>query len=613
MAELEYLRLDDFSPGIRDKHSPGQQPGVAQRTHTYGCVSIEGSGLEPLPKPQVVRTAKQLNRVGGTDYALDSVSGWHYNGDDLMSDANFEVCGFFSQGGIGGAADSYDYPVELYVGVQWIEHDGASAYRRNVRVEAVNLTNDLNYELLDRAVTTGPTPISSDLWRPITFASTRENRSSTWAIDDQYRPGDPVVVVSWMSHDLSDWDVIEYPDAEDGSGTPKYLMSDATSVGSPTTNLPVEIMSHQNRLIGFVNQEFTRSNGPDITSNENMAFSTPAGVLFDYESSGANTFGEQIAFEIQNATGYTAWASMSSSQLLLIKGRGAVVVQGSLEHPTVIALPKMVGNATALGAMAGIGYVYPVAKGHAYVWQGEESATNISPNMNPGFLDYDDASKRKGLTGECAAWNHFVLAPNDWLFDERSAAWWRINDPVSGTFENRIRYWNVPAGQVFDNTDAAYGAVGKYGEQGEAVICRLESDVLASEFSWRSHALNLNPRKVAQIREVGVSFTGRGSVHVEIFKGGSEDDGPELSAVFDKTASGNENVTHILRETTGLDCTAFSVRIRSFSHDGSSAAPTVHNVNLGYNTKHHIGNSSDSHRGVLLDRDDDKLDDGKLG
>ena len=164
-----------------------------------------------------------------------------------------------------------------------------------------------------------------------------------------------------MAHDLSDWDVVAYPDSVDGTGgaSPKYLMSETTSVGSPTTNKPTEIVSHQNRIVGFVVSQFTRVNGPNITSNENISFSTPPGVLVDFDGSSTNTFGEQITFEIQNATGYTSWTSITANQLLLIKGRGAVLVTGSMEAPTVVALPKVTGNATGLGAMSTLGYIYP--------------------------------------------------------------------------------------------------------------------------------------------------------------------------------------------------------------------------------------------------------------
>jgi len=616
MPELKYFQITDFSPGIRDKYSPSQPPGTAQTTDTWGCVALPTTGLSPLPKMQKVRSATQLNRVSGTDYLLDSASGWHYNGNDPKSGSNFEVCGFTTQGGLGGPSESYSYPVEIYLGVQWLEHDGSSVYRRNVRVEAVNLANDLNYEILDRNMTSGPSPISSELYRPITFASTREKRSGTFSEDDQFRPGDPVVVTSWMSHDLSDWDTVAYPDSVDGSGgaSPKYLMSETTSVGSPTTNKPIEVLSHQNRLVAFVVSEFTRVNGPNLTSNENISFSTPPGVLFDFESSAANTFGEQITFEIQNATGYTAWASITANQLLLIKGRGAVLITGSLESPTVVALPKVTGNATCLGAMSILGYVYPTAKGSVYAWQGDDVSTNMSPFLDTGFVDYDDASKRKGHTGLCAAWNDFVLMPNEWVLDERTAAWWRVSDPVQDTgFDNRIRYWDVPAGQVFNNTDAVYGAVGKYQEPHEGVICRLESDVLAPTFYWRSAPIVLDSSQYVQLREIGLTFKGRGTVHVDVFRDEAGDDDPIGSFVFDATASGNETITHVVRESGGFTMRSFNVRIRSYSHDGTSEAPTVYGLNFGYFLKQHIPNHDVSHRGLVLDRTDDVLDEAKLG
>ena len=620
MPELKYFQLTDFSPGIRDKYSPTQEPGTAQQTDTWGCVALPTSGLGPLPKMQVVRTAKQLNRIGSagstTDYLLDSASGWHYNGNPLVSGSNFEVCGFASQGGIGGPSDSYDYPVELYLGVQWLEHDGASAYRRNVHIEAVNLADNANYQILDRAVTSGPSPISSELWRPITFASTREKRSGTFDEDDQFRPGDPVIVASWMAHDLSDWDVVAYPDSVDGTGgsSPKYLMSETTSVGSPTTNKPTEIVAHQIRIVGCVVSKFTRVNGPNITSNENIVFSTPPGVLFDFESSSANTFGEQITFEIQNATGYTAWTSITANQLLLIKGRGAVLITGSLESPTVVALPKVTGNATCLGAMSTLGFIYPTAKGSVYAWDGGDTSRNMSPFLDTGFCDYDDASKRKGHTGSCEAWNNYVLMPNEWVLDERTGAWWRLSDPVQEAgFDNRIRYWDVPAGQVFNNTDAAYGAVGKYQEQGEGVICRLEADVLAPTFYWRSAPLVLDYERYIHLREIGLTFKGRGLVHVDIFRDEASEDGPIGSFVFDQSDSGNETITHVVRETGGFTMRSFNVRIRSYSHDGTSAAPTVYALNFGYFPKQHIPNHDVSHRGLVMDRTDDVLNEDKLG
>jgi hypothetical protein len=49
------------------------------------------------------------------------------------------------------------------------------------------------------------------------------------------------------------------------------------------------------------------------------------------------------------------------------------------------------------------------------------------------------------------------------------------------------------------------------------------------------------------------------------------------------------------------------------SHDGSDEAPTVYGLNFGYQLKQQVGNSSDSHRGLVMDRDDDKLDEDSLG
>jgi hypothetical protein len=355
-------------------------------------------------------------------------------------------------------------------------------------------------------------------------------------------------------------------------------------------------------------------NGPNITSNENIVFSTPPGVLFDFEGSSTNTFGEQITFEIQNATGYTSWASITANQLLLIKGRGAVLITGSMEAPTVVALPKVTGNATGLGAMSTLGYVYPTAKGSVYSWDGGDTSLNMSPFLDVGFCDYDDAAKRKGHTGSCEAWNNYVLMPNEWVLDERTSAWWRLSDPEQETgFDNRIRYWDVPAGQVFNNTDAVYGVVGKYQESDEGVICRLEADTLAPTYYWRSAPLVLSPDRFIQLREIGLTFQGRGLVHVDIFRDEASDDGPIGTFVFDESASGNETVTHVVRETGGFTMRSFNVRIRAYSHDGTSEAPTVYALNFGYFEKQHIPNHDVSHRGLIMDRTDDVLDEDKLG
>ena len=123
----------------------------------------------------------------------------------------------------------------------------------------------------------------------------------------------------------------------------------------------------------------------------------------------------------------------------------------------------------------------------------------------------------------------------------------------------------------------------------------------------------LSPDRFIQLREIALTFQGRGLVHVDIFRDEASDDGPIGSFVFDASGSGNETITHVVRETGGFTMRSFNVRIRAYSYDGTAEAPTVYALNFGYFEKQHIPNHDVSHRGLVMDRTDDKLNEDKLG
>jgi hypothetical protein len=530
---VKYVDLDDFSPGIhqramRSTIGPGPYPrGAAQSIGTYRCMALPRGGLGPLPKRQ-------------TSYSLPSPEGALATVDNL-----YHFVGFFPFGPIASGVPPGS-PDELHIAVEYI-YSGQRKFRW-YRMRAFDGSNNL--DTLKAITSTEGAP--AQVWFGMSFGAQRMNPT------DSTQPGFPVVGTSWAAGDGSSPFVSVYPDPTSAGTAATNAVKDLS-----TTRFGAVVM-HQGRLVLLESVPYSHGTPGAMTTNEQISFTSSNN--FDLGT-------QQQVFMTEFANGYGAYGSISAGELFLIKQQGGgVVVSGDIANPTVTRLPGVVsmGNISARAASTPVGLVYPTFINGMYVWRGGDTSEKISDQLEDDFFKVSAAGSHSNERVFLAEWADWMVCSNNWLLDTRSnpPSWWRLEDPASFTWLHCHRGFNSDFFYVCAATMPS-GITG-------TPIWHFRRSTATTNYSWLSHPLFLDDAdNTLSTAELVLTAQGVGTVIVTIF----DEYGTTLDAVtFTLTSS---TIPARLRQNlSGGQARDFIVKI--VSDGGSTAAPVVYSVRLGY-------------------------------
>lgn len=532
-AELQWINLEDFTPGIHSRVSRAgfaankqNNPAVAQPTNTYRCMGLEDGGLAPLWKQDY--TLKYDELPGG-----------------LPPSNQYQISGFFVAHPVQVANSLREH--EFFFGIEWI--DGTERHFNLRRYRPFTPAWDPVLAALTQVSTIFPT---TDQYLNTHFGITRINRGAPTD------PGTPVVAISHCT---------VTPTNPSGQVVfPDEFAPAVTGLGTLFNDLywPSRLLTHQGRIVLF--NELTYSHG-DVggwLTNETLLWT---------EVNNHATLSDPIAavFTPENPAGYAVVASMSANELFAVKRfGGAVTINGDLDNPTVVNLPNVASATSCIPAYSPVGLVYVGSDGGVYAWAGGDASQHISRQLddyfwrtnNPTILDY-----RAWLT---PVGNDYVALPKLWLFNVHTQSWWRLDD--TALFRQDI--WNMQQGFSNAQSPFLYGATYEFDDLDDVIVYGWDTAIPASSFSWQSHPVYATINRNTKVRQVIVEGIGIGTITVTL----TGRSGATQTATF---AMDSNSVPQKVRRDFAVTCESMQIRIQSDSGN-ANPAPIVYAVRVGY-------------------------------
>lgn len=534
------ISLDDFSAGIVQRvNSPSATDnspaplGSASINNTYGCISLPGGGLGALPKSS--------STLAFTDRLTSNLAGG----------TTARTTGFCLFGPIYATSDTPRFfpqitsatPFEIHLGYAY----ESGGNQTNVWRKYPYYSNDNSVAL------NSETSTATGSFAPTYFTVSSMNHDAPESF------GYPVVVGSWVQNrtpsESDDWTYI-YPDPTDATtaatDTPYNLGASISSQGI--------VLSHQSRIVVLGrSMALHGANNAHFVQNERVYWTTAND--YEIEVAAASQFG------LESPYGYGAWGSLTSSDLLLIKhDGGGYLIQGDLNTPIVRRFPSIQGTMgiETIGAASPVGFVYGVKNDGIYTWQGGDASLLLSPQMEDGF--WHSVQPIYGFGGQFKTWGDLILCPNNYVFDIKTNAWWRIESPSTRVYH----CWQI---DPFNNV--AYGLRTTFTDSSGVYAAGFSPNTPASIFSWQSQPFGLAERRRFRIREVLLTVQGEGSITTTFIS----DEG--AGSVISNPNSPAFSTVSPLRVRLG--CNVVGNRLQMLlvsSHASSGAAPIIYSVDL---------------------------------
>ena len=557
----DYITIDDFSPGIYGdwQASKAQMPaadGAAQVTDTWGCVASPSGGL--MPGPRSVQTATQalLEADGANRYPTNenrlvtlafrnlfpvhnplenSAKTWGAqdpNAPDFL-DKTFVVWGYFYDSG------------------------GASNFRQKGRSRVYKFYHDNSTYDIASVQTSALGNLSGigALYGRGDIDFTRTNKT------DPTTPGGPHAII--LNTPLFDDNVgsgAAYPDFDTHTTDSQENFVLGPGISSKEM---MKVVGHQDRVVGVASFRDDFGSGAETHYTEGLTWSDAnnyAGV------------GGSGSFVNEEPSGIALLASVSASELIVIKNSGGgYAVRGDLESPTIQRLPGLTsvgGMADNRGIITPIGFVYGTRSG-IEIWDGGDHTQCISPQLDGLFwIEAPTVPIKYHHTqsiGSFACVYPYVLAPNSFILDLRTQAWFRLNDPSvrvyswhqpawAGRFMSMPSFVNAANPTAFDWFDPHQGC---------------------AEYKWTSQPLRRTLAKFHQFREVTLVMQGRGRATVTVTGINNESD----TADFDI----NSTTPVVIRRPISVTTMDAVVQIHVTADPSTDPAPRIHRLHLGFN------------------------------
>lgn len=536
--DLEYIDVSDFTPGIYSRFGLGSQsaptpPGAAQETNTYRCVGYATGGLGPAPRRVTANTKS------GLDFLTDASA-------NVLDGGKVRQLAFFAlvPVSVGPGANRTATPDKLFVIWEYFYNNGGVTERRTkaLVIGVYDTTNPLYTMRSYVNVEAVGTEFSTAF-----YTSSRTNNTTPT------NPGIPIVV-----------GMVMYPGGSIAGYRetwtyPAFATPAADSVASLLTDTRDGLVAHQGRVVTFKYASESVGATGAIPNNERLGW-------FPVNNVGGAVSADSVFVE-ENPSGYSSWGAMNANELFLLKQvGGAVVVRGDLDNPTVIRLPGVApAYVKSKAAATPIGLVYGSRSG-VYVWEGGDTATLLSPQMDKGNFWIPDRSLGfLGDVGSFCNWMPYILAPKNWMYDTRTKAWWRLDDVntrelawysagLTGYIWAGPAYWTVASPTMAEMYDPTLGA---------------------SDYSWFSQPIPATQNRVINIREIQVLLQGYGTVAVTL----TGLDGATITETFTVNSTAQPK---LFRANCKLQGTDITVKIVSTGNDVNTDAPSVYAVRIGH-------------------------------
>jgi hypothetical protein len=541
---LQWIEFTDFSPGIFSNNNlaggvnvTSTNPAMAQEQGTFRCMALPTGGLGPLPR---LRESYGFEDIPGIGVAEE-----------------YQIAGFSTWGRILDVTGGYECHVALYYENASVPgpFDVRLGWYRERKFGTSPGTEEIHSETLS--------DVSSSAARYTYFMKTRMNPTTP---DD---PGIPVMVGVFSRVNSNDIEFTRaWPDP-DNPGT-----NDTIIVGDPAEDIPYVIAAaHQGRIVLGEWRDYAHGVDADLITNENLWWT----ATNDNTLSGS----EAAVFVPEIDQSISDMAAMSANSMLVVKFYGGgYVLQGDLDDVTVVQLPNLPcpdSSDYVRGANTSKGYIYSAGPAGMYLWNGGDGAELISPQLDGDFALGDNFIS--GANGQCDRWIDRVLVPQNWIYDTNMGSWWRIEDPEIVN----IRYWSTLAA-----TAIAVGAETTFTEEEPEFMHEFQYADLAYTWSWLSHPLWATQGRRIECRQGIAALQGHGTVTITITD--------ELGNISQQIQQVAHDEIRNYRWNIGQDAENLIVKIEASGDvgegPGTSEAPLLHRLFIGYTTAQHLATSS---------------------
>jgi hypothetical protein len=283
-------------------------------------------------------------------------------------------------------------------------------------------------------------------------------------------------------------------------------------------------------------------------------------------------------------------ASITADEIMFIKDReGATMVRGDLDNPTVVQMPyvESTHGAHSIPAKTNFGLVYGTANG-VYVWEGGESSRHISQQLEGWFWNHDTTLNYLGNRGKFGWWNPWVVVPNNFLFDSRTQAWWRIDTPANTNVACNVA-------DVSNSSNRLYLFPHKLTGDASPMWYTATPEVLSNTYSWQSQPLIETRSRLVVAHEVHIMATpsSNDAATVTVTLSGYGADGTPATpvvTVFTLAANTNPQMLH-KAIATNFQASHMQIKIVADANNASVPAPKVHSVSIATGTRARIAKS----------------------
>ncbi len=271
---------------------------------------------------------------------------------------------------------------------------------------------------------------------------------------------------------------------------------------------------------------------------------------------------------------------MNASELFFVKQqRGGYVLRGDISYPTVVRLPGIAptGDAINVPTVGFDGAVYYGGKDGLYAWTGGDTSKNVARQLSGWFWKvdggangFDGVDTYLHTKGSFSAFQNYIAAPNNFLYDTSTGGWWRLTNPAASGerpyafYDTSAAGYLIAAPAYFDATTQTLADYYDF-EQGQQA------------FTWKSQPLKVSMNRELDFREVDLVASGVGTVTITV----TGITGATSSQAF--TINSTQPVT--ISKGIGVHTHDATVTIASDSGSSSVPAPRVYRVALGYNSR----------------------------
>lgn len=286
----------------------------------------------------------------------------------------------------------------------------------------------------------------------------------------------------------------------------------------------------------------------------------------------------------ENVNAIELAASLSADELLIIKSRdGGYIIRGDLDDPTVQRLPFIESTQGAMcrPTVTPLGLVYGTVNG-IFVYQGGDTAQKISPQLDGYFWNHASSGEvYQGYRGRMGYLHPFVAVPNNYLFDVRTDAWWRLElpDATAGPLPFSVY-------EPHPTTNKLRCFPYKLTPTRNEVWYDMDPTVLASSYSWQSHPLAQTQDRLTTVHQIvleaSVASALAATNTVTVTLTGYSPTGVAATPVATVFNLANSSVNpQIIKKDVALNFNALHIQIQIQVTANTGPAAKIHSLNVG--------------------------------